>query len=151
MSLRTLPLASHATTSGNLSCRAEWGLRKTTVLPRKGSWCTPHACRSGSCALPFVQSGPAFHLMTSRSKLIIDSKADESPVTRADREAEAAMRQLLAERVPEHAIFGAKSSSESQGFVLLMQSTVLVDARCVHALARTIHTMVEITVVVVSR
>jgi hypothetical protein len=43
-----------------------------------------------------------------RSKLIIDSKADESPVTKADREAEAAMRRLLAERVPEHAIFGAK-------------------------------------------
>ena len=42
-----------------------------------------------------------------RSKLIIDSKADESPVTKADREAEAAMRRLLAERVPEHAIFGA--------------------------------------------
>jgi 3'-phosphoadenosine 5'-phosphosulfate (PAPS) 3'-phosphatase len=43
-----------------------------------------------------------------RSKLIIDSKADESPVTKADREAEAAMRRLLAERVPDHAIFGAK-------------------------------------------
>ena len=42
-----------------------------------------------------------------RSKLIIDSKADESPVTKADREAEAAMRRLLAERVPDHAIFGA--------------------------------------------
>lgn len=41
-----------------------------------------------------------------RSKLIIDSKADESPVTKADREAEGAMRQLLAERVPDHAVFG---------------------------------------------
>jgi Inositol monophosphatase family len=47
------------------------------------------------------------HREGCRSKLIIDSKADESPVTKADREAEAAMRRLLAERVPDHAVFGA--------------------------------------------
>lgn len=41
-----------------------------------------------------------------RSKLSIDSKSDESPVTVADREAEAAMRNSLTNRLPDHDIFG---------------------------------------------
>lgn len=36
----------------------------------------------------------------------IDSKLDESPVTVADRDAEAAMRKLLGEQVPDHCIYG---------------------------------------------
>ena len=41
-----------------------------------------------------------------RQPLAVEDKADESPVTRADREAESAMRQLLETRFPEHGILG---------------------------------------------
>eukprot|EP00890_Picochlorum_soloecismus_P001554 jgi/Picsp_1/239/NSC_00238-R1_inositol monophosphatase - like protein len=46
-----------------------------------------------------------------RKSFDVDVKADMSPVTIADREAECAMRQVLASRVPEHSIFG-----EEEGF-----------------------------------
>ncbi|MDB5407988.1 MAG: histidinol-phosphatase [Rhodospirillales bacterium] len=41
-----------------------------------------------------------------RSKIAVDDKADASPVTIADREAEAAMRRLIEARVPAHGILG---------------------------------------------
>ena len=41
-----------------------------------------------------------------RTALDIDAKVDDSPVTRADREAEEAMRALIEERYPEHGILG---------------------------------------------
>ncbi|MFO1082172.1 MAG: histidinol-phosphatase [Reyranellaceae bacterium] len=41
-----------------------------------------------------------------RSDLAIDDKSDLSPVTRADREAEAAMRELLDRHAPQHGVFG---------------------------------------------
>ncbi|GBR07621.1 inositol monophosphatase family protein [Asaia siamensis] len=41
-----------------------------------------------------------------RAGLTVDDKSDESPVTRADREAETTMRGLIAERHPDHAILG---------------------------------------------
>ena len=41
-----------------------------------------------------------------RKKLDIESKADASPVTVADRAAEAAMRQAIEQRYPDHGIFG---------------------------------------------
>jgi inositol-phosphate phosphatase/L-galactose 1-phosphate phosphatase/histidinol-phosphatase len=41
-----------------------------------------------------------------RSGLAIEDKADTSPVTVADREAEAAMRRLIEARYPEHGIYG---------------------------------------------
>jgi inositol-phosphate phosphatase/L-galactose 1-phosphate phosphatase/histidinol-phosphatase len=41
-----------------------------------------------------------------RQPIAIDDKADQSPVTVADREAEAAMRALIARAYPEHGIFG---------------------------------------------
>ncbi len=41
-----------------------------------------------------------------RSALQVDLKADESPVTRADREVETALRQAIAEHYPDHGIFG---------------------------------------------
>lgn len=37
---------------------------------------------------------------------MIDSKADNSPVTEADRQAEQAMRKIITERFPEHGVFG---------------------------------------------
>ncbi|MEZ5863868.1 MAG: inositol monophosphatase family protein [Geminicoccaceae bacterium] len=47
-----------------------------------------------------------------RKPLDIITKADESPVTVADRETEAVMRRLLAERVPDHGIFGEEHGRE---------------------------------------
>jgi inositol-phosphate phosphatase/L-galactose 1-phosphate phosphatase/histidinol-phosphatase len=41
-----------------------------------------------------------------RSEIPIESKADASPVTRADREIEAAMREILREACPDHAVIG---------------------------------------------
>ncbi|GBQ86961.1 inositol monophosphatase family protein [Asaia krungthepensis] len=41
-----------------------------------------------------------------RSGLTVDDKSDESPVTRADREAETAMRSMIAQSHPDHAILG---------------------------------------------
>lgn len=42
----------------------------------------------------------------------IEHKADESPVTIADKETEAAMRALIRERFPEHGIFGEEQGNE---------------------------------------
>ncbi len=47
-----------------------------------------------------------------RKPLEIIAKADESPVTVADRETERVMRALLAERVPDHGIFGEEHGRE---------------------------------------
>ncbi|KAK9811291.1 hypothetical protein WJX72_001256 [[Myrmecia] bisecta] len=44
-----------------------------------------------------------------RSKLLVESKADTSPVTEADRKAEAAMRQLVKQRFPTHGIYGEEA------------------------------------------
>jgi inositol-phosphate phosphatase / L-galactose 1-phosphate phosphatase / histidinol-phosphatase len=41
-----------------------------------------------------------------RTPVRVDDKADTTPVTTADREAEMAMRTLLTERVPQHGVFG---------------------------------------------
>jgi hypothetical protein len=43
------------------------------------------------------------------STLNVDSKSDASPVTIADREAEAAMRRLVAARQPAHSVFGEEA------------------------------------------
>jgi inositol-phosphate phosphatase/L-galactose 1-phosphate phosphatase/histidinol-phosphatase len=47
-----------------------------------------------------------------RRKLDIIDKADESPVTKADRECEAAMRALIAKTFPDHGIFGEEFGAE---------------------------------------
>jgi len=47
-----------------------------------------------------------------RKPLQVIAKADESPVTIADRETERVMRQVLAERCPEHGIFGEEHGQE---------------------------------------
>ncbi len=41
-----------------------------------------------------------------RQKIAVDDKSDLTPVTAADREAEAAMRRLIEARFPDHGIFG---------------------------------------------
>ncbi len=48
-----------------------------------------------------------------RQGLAIEDKADESPVTRADREAEAAMRALIGAAFPGHGIFGEEFGAEN--------------------------------------
>jgi inositol-phosphate phosphatase/L-galactose 1-phosphate phosphatase/histidinol-phosphatase len=56
-----------------------------------------------------------------RTKLNVDSKSDDSPVTIADRQAEEAMRKLIAAACPSHAVFGEEhglqmgSSSSGDG------------------------------------
>ena len=50
-----------------------------------------------------------------RAPLAIDEKADASPVTVADREAEASMRALIAIHHPEHGILGEEEGAERIG------------------------------------
>jgi histidinol phosphatase-like enzyme (inositol monophosphatase family) len=50
---------------------------------------------AGAVIRPFFRAGPA-----------VDEKADRSPVTVADRTAEQAMRNVLAERFPDHGVLG---------------------------------------------
>lgn len=58
-----------------------------------------------------------------RTRVSVDVKADASPVTIADREAETAMRQLIMQQFPEHSIFGeehgfqAGSSGSGSGYL----------------------------------
>lgn len=59
-----------------------------------------------------ADAGGAVALRYFRSGLTVDTKADLSPVTLADREAEAAMRRLLAEAVPDHGVVGEEHGSE---------------------------------------
>jgi histidinol phosphatase-like enzyme (inositol monophosphatase family) len=49
-----------------------------------------------------------------RQKITVDDKPDLSPVTIADRDAEAAMRRLIAARFPEHGIIGEEYGAERQ-------------------------------------
>ena len=44
-----------------------------------------------------------------RTQVPVDVKGDASPVTIADREAEATMRALISRRFPDHAIFGEEA------------------------------------------
>ena len=48
-----------------------------------------------------------------RQGLAIEDKPDESPVTRADREAETAMREIIAAAHPDHGIFGEEFGVEN--------------------------------------
>ena len=51
-------------------------------------------------------------LLQRRSPLAVDTKADTSPVTEADRQAEAAMKALIHESFPAHDMFGEESGME---------------------------------------
>src|SRR5207248_7914266 len=50
-----------------------------------------------------------------RTGVTIDDKADSSPVTIADREAETAMSAVLAAQVPEHGVFGEEHGAVRTG------------------------------------
>src|SRR5438445_687426 len=47
-----------------------------------------------------------------RTSVTVDDKSDLSPVTIADREAETAMRALLAKHMPDHGVFGEEHGAE---------------------------------------
>jgi inositol-phosphate phosphatase/L-galactose 1-phosphate phosphatase/histidinol-phosphatase len=49
-----------------------------------------------------------------RSGIAVETKPDRSPVTAADREAEQAIRRLLAEAVPEHGVIGEEFPAERE-------------------------------------
>jgi len=46
-----------------------------------------------------------------RSALLVEAKGDASPVTKADRDAEAAIRDLIAARFPDHGVIGEEHGS----------------------------------------
>lgn len=50
-----------------------------------------------------------------RHPLDVDTKADESPVTQADREVEAALRDAIARQHPQHGIFGEEFGASHAG------------------------------------
>ena len=50
-----------------------------------------------------------------RTPVAVDAKSDATPVTIADREAERAMRALLAARAPDHGIVGEEEGCENDG------------------------------------
>lgn len=47
-----------------------------------------------------------------RVKLVADIKADQTPVTEADREAERLMREMVREKLPSHSVFGEEYGYE---------------------------------------
>ncbi|MBR0652968.1 histidinol-phosphatase [Roseomonas terrae] len=47
-----------------------------------------------------------------RSALLVEAKGDASPVTRADREAEEAIRALIGERFPDHGVIGEEHGAD---------------------------------------
>jgi len=63
-------------------------------------------------AVRLADESGAIVLRYFRSKLVVDDKADLSPVTVADREAEALMRRCIRERFPEHGIIGEEHGAE---------------------------------------
>ena len=50
-----------------------------------------------------------------RTRVAIDDKADQSPVTVADREAEAVMRDMIIKALPDHGVIGEEHGSHNAG------------------------------------
>ena len=50
-----------------------------------------------------------------RSKMTVDDKPDDSPVTVADQQTETVMRQMISEKYPEHAILGEEHGYQATG------------------------------------
>ncbi len=73
--------------------------------PRVPAWSPSLACRLADAVRPILRG-------YYRQELLIDGKPDQSPVTRADRESEAALRSILSREVPGHGIIGEEQGSE---------------------------------------
>jgi len=58
-------------------------------------------------------SGSAIVSYFGRENLAVELKSDRSPVTQADREAEAVMRELIAKTYPDHGIIGEEYGTEN--------------------------------------
>ena len=59
-----------------------------------------------------ADAGGAIARRYFRTPIQVDDKADTSPVTVADREAEAAMRALIAREYPDHGVIGEEHGAE---------------------------------------
>jgi len=68
-----------------------------------------------SDAISIAETAGAEALRHFRGKLGIEFKADESPVTQADRAVEAAVRRVISEKFPNHGIFGEEFGVEGEG------------------------------------
>ncbi|MFT8367673.1 MAG: inositol monophosphatase family protein [Acetobacter papayae] len=66
----------------------------------------PDIASIASCAMELANTARALARTHFRQVTAYDRKADDSPVTVADRAIEAALRAILLERFPEHAILG---------------------------------------------
>jgi len=64
-------------------------------------------------AVEIVDAAQAVAMRHFRADILIEQKADDSPVTIADREAETAMRSLINDRFPDHGILGEEHGRES--------------------------------------
>lgn len=60
-------------------------------------------------------SGELIRSYFQRPGLLVERKADRSVVTRADREAEALMRQMIRERFPGHGVLGEEHGEDNPG------------------------------------
>lgn len=60
-----------------------------------------------------AEAGRAVARQYFRQGLAVEDKADESPVTRADREAETALRQIIGKTYPGHGIYGEEFGVEN--------------------------------------
>lgn len=64
-------------------------------------------------AVDMAETARTISLRHFRADVLIEHKADDSPVTIADREAETAMRTMINERFPDHGILGEEHGNES--------------------------------------
>jgi len=64
-------------------------------------------------AVDMVDAARTIALRHFRADILIEQKADDSPVTIADREAESAMRTLINKQFPDHGILGEEHGRES--------------------------------------
>ena len=60
------------------------------------------------------KSGPIIRQWYLQDDIGLESKSDNSPVTRADLEAEEALREAIAQRYPDHGIIGEEFGSENE-------------------------------------
>lgn len=61
-----------------------------------------------------ADAAAAITLSYFRTNLSVDDKSDDSPVTRADRETEAALRRMINDAFPEHGIIGEEYGAENE-------------------------------------
>ena len=66
-------------------------------------------------ALDIARAAATASMRFFRGKLGVEFKADESPVTQADRGVEAEVRRLIADRFPDHGIFGEEHGMQGAG------------------------------------